>query len=102
MRFTKQKPAKPSENEKNALTAKRESLQAVVAAKQPETTVKLRAAAKLVHCTPPAGGADLFLTESNPGTPDPAETFRVFQRELAAKRESGTRTDQEEDAFPVA
>lgn len=102
MLSTKPKPAKPSESEKDALKAKRERLQATVAAKQRETTEKHRKAARPVQRTPLVGRSDLFVTESNPGTPDPAETFRAFQREIETKRRDGTLTWQEEIQFERA
>lgn len=102
MLSTKPKPAKPSESEKDALKAKRERLQAMVAAKQRETTEKHRKAARPAQRTPLVGRSDLFVTESNPGTPDPAETFRFFQREIEEKRRDGILTWQEEIQFERA
>lgn len=102
MLSTKPKPAKPSEGEKDALKAKRERLQAMVAAKQRETTEKHRKAARPVQRTPLVGRSDLFVTESNPGTPDPAETFRAFQRDIEQKRRDETLTWQEEIQFERA
>jgi hypothetical protein len=110
MLSTKPKPAaKPSEKE--TLKAKREKLHAMVAAKRSETTKKHRTAGQTgqtaqttqtAQRTPLVGRSELFVTESNPGTPDPAEIFQALQREIAEKRESGTRTRHEEDAFPAA
>lgn len=99
---TKPKPAKPSESEQDALKAKRARLQAMVKAKQRETTEQHRMAARPVQRTPLVGRSDLFVTESNPGTPDPAELFRAFQQEIEEKRRDGTLTWQEEIEFERA
>jgi hypothetical protein len=100
MLSSKPKSAKPSQQD--ALKAKRERLQAMVAAKQRETTEKHRIAAQPAQRTPLVGRSDLFVTESNPGTPDPAETFRALQREFEEKRQNGTLTWQEEIQFERA
>jgi len=100
--FTKPKPAKPSESDKDAQKAKNERIQAMIAAKQRETTEKHRIPARPVQRTPLVGRSDLFVTESNPGTPDPAEMFRVFQREIEEKRREGTLTWQEEIQYERA
>lgn len=100
MLSAKPKPAKPIE--KDALKAKRERIQAMIKAKQRETTEQHRMAARPVQRTPLVGRSDLFVTESNPGTPDPAETFRAFQREIEEKRRDGTLTWQEEIEFERA
>lgn len=100
MLSTKPKPAEPIE--KDALKAKRERIQAMVKAKQRETTEKHRMAARPVQRTPLVGRSDLFVTKSNPGTPDPAEMFRAFQRVIEAKRRNGTLTWREEIEFERA
>ena len=102
MLSTKPKPAKPSESEKDALKAKRERLRAMVAAKQRETTEKHRMAARPAQRTPLVGRSDLGVTESNPGTPDPAETFQAFQREIEKKHRDGTLSWQEKIQFERA
>ena len=73
-----------------------------IAAKRLETAERLRTAPKSVQRTPPVGRGVLFVTESNPGTPDPAETFRVLQREVDLKRQTGDLTWQEEIQFERA
>lgn len=100
--FTKPKPAKPSESDKDAQKAKNERIQAMIAAKQRETTEKHRMPARPVQRTPLVGRSDLFVTESNPGTPDPAEVFRAVQRDFEEKRQNGSLTWQEEIEFERA
>lgn len=108
MLSTKPKPAKPSEKD---VRAKRERLQAMVAAKQRDTTQKHREAGQAAQAaqaaqpaklTPLVGRSELFVTESNPGTPDPAEVFQALQRDFEEKRRSGILTWQEEIEFERA
>jgi len=99
---TKPKPAKPSAKEAFA------GVRAKIAAKQRENTEKHKMAAQpaqpaqRTQRTPLAGRSDLFVTESNPGTPDPAEIFRALQRDFEEKRQDGTLTWQEEIEFERA
>jgi hypothetical protein len=96
---TKPKPAKPSAKEAFA------GVRAKIAAKQRENTEKHRMAAQpaqRTQRTPLVGRSDLFVTESNPGTPDAAEIFRVLQRDFEEKRQDGTLTWQEEIEFERA
>jgi SNF2 family DNA or RNA helicase len=102
MLSTKPKPAKPSEKD---VRAKRERLQAMVAAKQRDTTQKHREAGQAAQAaqstqrTPLVNRSELFVTESNPATPDPAEIFQALQREIEEKRQSGALTTVEEIEF---
>lgn len=68
----------------------------MVAAKQRGNTKKHQKAAQPSQRTPLVGRSDLFVTESNPSTPDPAEFFRAFQQEIEGKRRDGTLTWQDE------
>jgi hypothetical protein len=80
----------------------------MVAAKQRDTTQKHREAGQAAQAaqrkqrTPLVGRSELFVTESNPGTPDPAEIFQALQRDFEEKRRSGALTWQEEIEFERA
>jgi SNF2 family DNA or RNA helicase len=83
----------------------------MVAAKQRDTTQKHREAGQAAQAaqsaqpakrTPLVGRSTLFVTESDPGTPNPAETFQALQRDFEEKRRSGVLTWQEEIEFERA
>jgi SNF2 family DNA or RNA helicase len=47
----------------------------------------------------PIGRSDIFVTNSHPGTPDPAEVFRALQQDVESKRSRGVLDDMEEIEF---
>lgn len=49
--------------------------------------------------TPLVGRSDLFVTESNPGTPDPAEVFQTLKQQVEEKRRGGALNTVEEIEF---
>lgn len=74
-----------------------------IRAKQIATAKRQRDRTQPVQRAPArAGRSELFITDSNPGTPDPAETFRTLQRNVEGKRQNGSLTWQEDIEFARA
>jgi hypothetical protein len=99
--FTKPKPVEISARE--AFAAREAKRKELILATQRETKARFNRAAQPSQRTPlPVGRSEMFVTESNPGTPDPAEESRASQRDVQEKRRNGTLTWQEEIQFERA
>jgi hypothetical protein len=77
-------------------------IRARMAAESRELANKQRVTRPPVQRTPRVGRSEMFVTDSHPGTPDPAETFRMLQREFMKKQQNQTLTWQEEIEFERA
>lgn len=96
------KPSKPSKPaNKPALSA---GLAAMLQKVRYDTAKKLQQQPK--QSTPPqvlrGGGNSMFVTDSQPGTPNAAEVFMTLQQDVQQKREDGTLTFEEEIEFERA
>jgi hypothetical protein len=88
---SKPKPAKPDLQETLSLRAQLQQVRRDTAQQFQQ---------KPVQRTPdPVGRSEIFVTNSHPGTPDPAEIFRALRQDFESKKSRGVLSDLEEIEF---